>query len=282
MKKTIFYSILVVILFSCGKDNTHTPVIKPIPASDTIRPKIIIAENVQGCKLIATGSPEQPVDSLIQDSIFTVYKFLPTDPAYVTTTLYFTTNLPASRIISANWLIGNETTQRSGSFLSVDFDKPSTSLTVRLIINWKYANDVISFTDTLYKNFRLTTDTFLFGKYFGANIDGPDNKYTVTIGSMIDSSYNPASKIWGIQNLMIGYPYKLEISQKSRGFGICSAIGQKYLVQIGDRKYSFPFTTGYLNATRDSIVIDYSYFRVDPLTTFYDTFFVKKFIGKRL
>jgi hypothetical protein len=282
MRLFTIFAVLILLLFSCYKEPKR---ILPDPPKyiDTVRPAITISENVVGCKLIRVGALEQEVDSLIGDTLFTLYKILPTDPNYQSITLYFTTNLPAYRILSANWQIGAETTSRNGNRIAVDFETPAPSLTARLIINWRYTYELVSsFTDTLYKNFTLSADTSLFGKYYGANTDDPLNKYTVTIGSMIDSTYGDPIKIWGIQNLMIGYPFKLEIQQKSKAFGICSAIGPKYIIQIGASKYSFPFSFGYLNAKKDSITIDYSYYRVNPITSFYDTFFVKKFIGIKL
>ena len=276
-------AVLIVILSGCHKDSekiTRNP-----PAYiDTVRPVITIFENVTGCKLIRVGALEQEVDSLFADTLFTLYKISPTDPGYQSITLYFTTNLPASRVISAQWQVGSETTSRNGSKIAVDFETPAPSLTARLIINWRYSyNHVSSFTDTLYQNFTLGTDTSLFGKYFGANTDDPLNKYTVTIGSMIDISTGSPISYRGIRNLMIGYPFNLEIFPRSRDFGTCGSLGESSsIVTIGNQKFSFPYSAGFLNSRKDSIFIDYSYFQINTITGLKDTFFIKKFIGKKV
>ncbi|MDZ4840504.1 MAG: hypothetical protein SGJ04_10920, partial [Bacteroidota bacterium] len=249
---------------------------------DTVRPKIIIGEIVEGCKLTSSSSSEQSLDSLVDDTTFTIYKFLPTDINFQTNSIFFSTNLKSSRIINARWLIGNETTPRNGNKISVDFNTPIQEITAKLIINWRYSNGLSSFTDTIEKKFHILSRITLFGDYFGANADDTASKYIVTIGSMIDSTYDTPQKIWGIQNLLRGYPYKLEIVKWSRGFGICSALGPKYYFQMAGEKYSFPFSFGLQNKSRDSISIDYSFYRIDPNTSFNDSFIVKKFIGKKL
>lgn len=192
--------------------------------------------------MIRVGALEQEVDSLFADTLFTLYKKISTDPSYQSITLYFTTNLPASRVISAQWQVGTETTSRNGSKIAIDFETPAPSLTARLTINLRYSyNRVSSFTDTLYKNFAISTDTSMFGKYYGANTDEPSNKYTVTIGSMIDISTGSPISYRGIRNLMIGYPFNLEIVPRSRGFGTCGSLGESSsIVTIGSQKFSFP------------------------------------------
>ena len=274
---------LILILSSCHKEPQEIIRRNPPKYIDTVRPVITISENVVGCKLIRVGAPELVIDSLIADTLFTLYEFYPTEPKYQSITLYFTTNLPAYRILSAKWQIGTETTSRNGNNISVDFDRPAPSLTARLIINWRYTYDFSSsFIDTLYQKFTLSTDTSLFGKYYGANTDDLLNKYTITIGRMFDISTGSPITYRGITNLMIGYPFNLEIFPRSRGFGTCSSRGESSsIVTIGNQKFSFPYSVGFLNASKDSIFIDYSYFQINTITGLKDTFFMKKFIGKK-
>jgi hypothetical protein len=283
MKRLITVLIFSVLYQSCIKDRT----LKPVPVSsivkyeDTVRPQIIIGEILAGCRLISPTMLEQRIDTFLPGSAFTIYQLSPAFPNYNAVRLYFATNLPVYRILSAKWIIGNESAIRNGSSVAVDFENPFGELNAKLIINWRYKNDMQSYNDTLSKHFNIKADTELFGNYYGSNSDDTSLKYTVTIGKMIDSSSGTPFSMWGIQNLMIGYPFKLEVFPRTTGFGLCGGADYKYIVQIGDEKYTAPYAIGYLNNTKDSILIEYSYNHVNSTTNQFDSTYKKKFVGIR-
>jgi hypothetical protein len=285
MKKLIPIAILSLLYQSCIKDRTLRPVPTPVAVKyeDTVRPQILIVESMQGCKLLSSNSASQSVDTAIDDTKFTIYKYsLDGSNYFQKISLLFTSNLPSYRISSTSWMIGRETAIRNGNSVGVDFESPTSELTAKLIIKWRYTNDGVFYTDTISKTFIVSADSSLFGKYYGSSTDDTTNKYIVTIGSMVDSVYDSPRVIWAVKNLLIGYPYQLEILPWSRGFSACSAFGIKEHFAWAGRTFSFPYTFGIQHKNRDSISINYSFYRKDLHTPFYDSVIVKKFVGKKV
>lgn len=278
MKTRLTPLIFSLAIISCHKN--HQDVKAPIIIK---KPEISISQSIDGCKV--QNNSNYPIDTSMRvfDSIFVSYK-QNNSAKYDPVTVLFDTKISNGQLQSISWKVGADPLVKTSKSFELTFNEPVGTINVTAFVTWTPTATAAAKTDTIVKNFTITSTSFLLGSFKGNNDDSPADTFTVSIGELNANIISSTDKFWGIQNLFKGFPYNLPIYIRSSGFGMCAApfpYIERY--KIDGKYYSQPYALATLSTNKDSIYINYSYVQYKDQNSFDSIKTIGKFFkGKKL
>lgn len=278
MNKLINILLSICLLFSfCTKKspgNQNTINIKS--------PVIEISQIIGGCTVDNNSNYAKNIELIVADSIFTIFK--PSNQMqYLPIELLFSAQVQEGEIQSAKWKVGSDPDELTSTNFKLSFDTP-IDISISAEIIWTPKATASLRKDTIYKTLKIISQKNLLGSYRGINVNNPSDTFTIQISEFESNIAGTQQTFFGIDNLLKNFPVKLPVYIYSAGFGICQApfpYEERY--NVNGKFLSQPFGLAYLNSSKDSINIKYSYVEFQDALTFNNMKTTQAtFIGRKL